>query len=175
MSESQKPTTKVKRPIGRPTKLTPEIQAKMVMYLKRGNYVETSGHLCGLPTGTLYLWIKRGKEANAPKRYREFVEAIDAAIAEAEDNDVHVIQAASVGYKAQYDAQGNVIRAERGPNWKASAWRLERRHPRRWANKERLELTGKDGAPLGVDEKKIDQRIEQFAGLLGFVKKEDGK
>lgn len=175
MDEPKNPPTTTKRPMGRPDKLTREVQDKIVVYLKRGNYLETAAALAGVSRQAVRNWIQRANEAKAPKKYKDFLVAVDAAIAYAEDNDITIIDAMSKGWKAQHDSKGNVIRAERAPNWKAAAWKLERRHPRRWANKERLELTGPDGGPIKVDEKALDTKIERFAGLLGFVKKTEEK
>lgn len=170
MTESPKPTSK--RPAHRPTKLTLELQEKIVAALRRGNYMETAAHLNGIGTSTLHSWLKRGNESTAPKLYREFLAAVNAAIAEAEDTDLTLIDAAARGWKTQRDSQGNIIREGRGPNWKASAWRMERRHPRRWANRERLELTGKDGAPLGGETDVLDKKIDHLAALFGYRKDE---
>ena len=176
MDEPKKKAITTKRPMGRPDRLTPEIQAKVVMYLKRGNYVETAAALAGVSRNAIKEWIRRGNDPHAPKKYRDFLGAVDAAIAEAEDRDIGRIDQAAAGWREARDDKGNLIMPARAPNWKAAAWRLERRHPRRWANKERLELTGADGGPIKVDEKALDQKIERFAGLLGFVKKtEEGK
>lgn len=113
--------------IGRPTKLTPELQAEMVNIIRVGNYVETACAYVGLNKSTFYDWLKRGAreldriKQNPKARIRkeeeifvEFSNAIKKAEAEAEARDVLII-----GKAAE-------------TQWQAAAWRLERRLPKKW-------------------------------------------
>jgi hypothetical protein len=66
------------------------------------------------------------------------------------------------------DAQGNVVeRYERtehhAPDAATIRWRLERRWPDEWAARQRLEVTGADGAPLQVD---VATRAAELAEAL---------
>lgn len=112
---------------GRPTKLTPELQAEMVNIIRGGNYVETACAYVGLNKSTFYDWMKRGaRELDRVKKnpkarvrkdeqiYVEFSNAIKKAEAEAEARDVLII-----GKAAE-------------TQWQAAAWRLERRLPKKW-------------------------------------------
>ncbi|MDP3065449.1 MAG: IS630 transposase-related protein [Methanobacteriaceae archaeon] len=55
--------------MGRPTKLTQEIQDEIVEYLKTGNYVETACQLAGIATSTYYEWLKKAdKSSRSPIR-----------------------------------------------------------------------------------------------------------
>ena len=114
----------------KPYKLTPEVTAKISRALRLGAFLETAAGYAGLDRDTLKEWIKLGRGPEARQVHREFVEEIDAAMADAE---VAMLQRVS-------DAE----------EWQASAWRLERRYPDRWGRIDRLkaEHTGKDGAPL---------------------------
>lgn len=155
---------------GRPTKLTKELQDKICLYLKYGNYVETAAAACGVSKVILYAWLKRGTEHKAPGIYKDFLNAIEKAQAEAETRDLVNIENSASGSAAVFDSNGNQIRAERKSNWTASAWRLERRHPTKWGHLQKLELTGKNGGPIQIDEAALDREIEHFAGVLGFKK-----
>lgn len=120
---------------GRPTKLTKEVEEKIIRAIRAGNYIETAAAFAGISKDTLYNWLKRGAREsqrlegspNAKPRkkeliYLEFSDAVSRAMAEAEVRDVQNIS----------------IAGEQG-DWRASAWRLERRHPERWGKKEKLE------------------------------------
>lgn len=104
---------------GRPTKLNPELQEKICQAIRAGNYIETAAAYAGVNKSTLYDWLKRGGRAKSGK-YKEFSNAVEKALAEAEVRDVFII-----GKAAE-------------ENWQAAAWRLERKFPERWGRKERL-------------------------------------
>lgn len=103
---------------GRPTKLTPEIQAAIVDAIRRGNYIETAATIAGITKDTLYKWIKRGNACKSGA-FKDFSDAIKKAIAESEDHDITVINSAAAMY------------------WQAAAWRLERKFPDRWGRRDR--------------------------------------
>lgn len=128
---------------GRPTKLTSEIQNKIVTAIRAGNYIETAAAYAGISKNTLYDWLKRGarekerlernprariKKSEAP--YVEFSDAVEKAMAEAEIRDVAIIAKAAE------------------ENWQAAAWRLERKYPERWGRREKIEHVGKDDGPI---------------------------
>jgi transposase len=109
---------------GRPTKLTPALQDKIVQAIRAGNYMETAAAYAGIHKDTLYAWLKRGARERSPHSpYRQFSDAVEKALAEAEVRDVALIAKA----------------AER--EWQAAAWRLERKFPDRWGRRERVQAT----------------------------------
>lgn len=115
--------------MARPTKLTQELQDKIVDVIRAGNYIETAASFAGLSKNTLYDWMKRGarereridntgkKMLKKEQPFVEFSDAIEKALAEAEMRDVLRIGEASKS------------------DWKAAAWRLERKFPQRWGKK----------------------------------------
>lgn len=110
------------------SKLTPELQERLVAFLRAGNYVETAAACAGIHKDTFYEWCKKGRKGEEP--FAAFVEVVDKAIAESEARDVALIgKAATV-------------------NWQAAAWRLERKMPHKWGRHERHELTGANGGPI---------------------------
>lgn len=141
--------------MARPTKLTPEIQVKIVESLKLGNYIETAAALAGINKTTIYEWLKRGARElervdNNPnariKREEEpfvrFSNAVKKAQAEAEQRDLLVIAKASQN------------------DWKASAWRLERKYPHRWGRKDRMDFEAKvTQETVNREEMVIEQRL----------------
>jgi hypothetical protein len=90
----------------------------MIVLFKMGNFVETTCGTVGIDKSTYYDWMKKGKNSNHPKnKYRKFQEAVEQAMAWSEARDVAIITKLS-----KYD-------------WRASAWRLGRKHPDKWGKK----------------------------------------
>lgn len=132
---------------GRPTKLTPEIQERIVNAIRTGNYLETAAEYGGVCKVTFYEWMKRGKKEkerlaeDGRKKVRQserdfvnFLNAVTRARAEAEVRNVTIIQKA-----AQED-------------WRASAWYLEQSFQDTWGHKkQQMEHFGPGGGPLHVE------------------------
>ncbi|NMP20749.1 hypothetical protein [Sulfobacillus harzensis] len=106
-------------PRGRPSKLTPERQKKLVDAIRAGNYYETACTYAGIDYTTFRLWMQKG-EAREAKKYSDFFEAITRAEAEAESRAVALWQ------KAMPE------------DWRAAQMFLERRHPDRWGKQDKL-------------------------------------
>lgn len=123
--------------MGRPNKLTPEIQQKIVDAIRMGNYIETAAAFAGINKSTLYDWLKKGARSKSGK-FREFSNAVEKALAESEIRDVAVISAASKD------------------NWQAAAWRLERKFPDRWGRKSRIEANLEHSGHLNHTHRHID-------------------
>lgn len=51
--------------MGRPSKLTPDVQERIVNALNAGNYLEVAAGYAGISPSTLHNWIARGKAARA--------------------------------------------------------------------------------------------------------------
>lgn len=113
-------TTK-KHPGGRPTKITTEVTSKILAAVRGGNYIETAAQFAGISKETLYAWLRRGgNEKRGP--YKEFSDALYEALATAEISDINIITQAAK------------------KDWRAAAWRQERRNPQRWGRKDRTPL-----------------------------------
>lgn len=104
---------------GRPSKLTPERQKKLVDAIRAGNYYATACTYAGIEYQTFRNWMIAGEQAQRGK-YFEFFEAITHAEAEAESRAVALWQ------KAMPD------------DWRAAQMFLERRHPDRWGKQDKL-------------------------------------
>jgi transposase len=109
--------------MARPTKLTPEVEERIVAAIRAGNYAEPAARSAGISPATYYRWLKRGEEASRGI-YRAFHDAVRRAEAEAE---VHAVA---------------VIRRAMGDDWRAAAHYLERRYPDRWRRRETVEHEG---------------------------------
>jgi len=148
-----------KGPGGRPTKLDPEIQNTIVTAIRAGAYVETAVKFAGITKDTFYRWLDRaaverervnGGENGRRVRARElpFVEFSDAvlkAAASSELDDLVIINNARVA------------------DWHAAAWKLERKYPKRWGRKERMEVTGAEGGPLEISLVELAQKAAMSA------------
>jgi transposase len=118
--------------MGKPTKLTPEVQDRLVSAIMAGNYQDTAARYAGVTATTFYNWMTRGREEGTGI-YFEFVEAVEKAKAAAEVKDVALID-----------------RAAQDGSWQAAAWKLERKFPHKWGRVNRTEISGPEGKPVEV-------------------------
>ncbi len=106
--------------IGRPTRLTSQVQDRLVNALHRGNYFSVACEVAGIGRRTGYRWLKQGEDdlsAGLETPHARFTVAVREAEAVSEDALVDVVgKAAAAG--PQY--------------WAAAMTILERRHPSRW-------------------------------------------
>jgi hypothetical protein len=114
--------------MARPTKLTPEVQDKIIQALRGGNFRYIAARWAGIDISQFKRWMSRGKQGEA--MYRRFRAAVLEAEKSAELRAVALVMKA-----AQEDA-------------KHAEWWLERKFPQRWGRKERHELTGARGGPI---------------------------
>lgn len=161
MPDEKKDVAFVKvNPRGRPETISYELIEKICNSMANGAYVETAAVLNGISKVILYKWFKKG---NVQKRgiYRDLVNAVQAAMAQGEENDLKNISHAAQGQDLEFaktddghlvltDGKPIVAKPPRAPNWQASAWRLERKFPRKWGRLDRIENSGKDGGPIVV-------------------------
>lgn len=106
--------------------------------MRAGAYIETAAVVSGVSKQTLYAWCKLGHKK--PKSlYAKLLDAVERASEECTTRDLLNIDKCAMGVKNEYerdengnlvvDGQGNPIVIQHGakPDWKASAWRLEKR------------------------------------------------
>jgi hypothetical protein len=134
--------SKSKKNQGRPSKLTPELQAEIILLIKMGNFVEVACETVGINKSTFYDWMKKGKNSNHPKnKYRKFQEAVEQAMAWSEARDVAIITKLSK------------------ENWRAAAFRLERKYPKKWGKKKYedfdLDIKGLDENPAIISKEEL--------------------
>jgi hypothetical protein len=156
MRAAQKRNGRAKQDILKWGKLTDQVKAKLVGYVKEGLARQTCADLCGLARCTLYDWIAKG-EKEPESRYGEFARAIARAEAEAVRR-LHVrVEAAD------------------------PAWLLSRRHPDLYGlPKVRVEASGPNDGPIefkGELTHKIDFLCDDedgFRGLFPVIKAATG-
>jgi transposase len=143
-----------KRPAGRPTRLTPELQAKLCDAIRAGNYMETAAAFAGIRKATLHNWLRRGAR-QSQGIYHAFSEAVEKALADSEARDVALIAKAA--------AEGQ---------WQAAAWRLERKFPDRWGRRDRHQVEANIQGTVKVTS---DEAIEELTRLLAARTPRDGE
>lgn len=118
---------------GVPSKLTPELQVRMVKLMGEGNYAETVCDAVMLSQRTFTEWMRRGEEEERggyPEGpYAQFTLAIKKAAAEALIDALRQIK-------------------QRKFNWQALAWFGERRYPNLYGQRQRFEHSGPQGGPI---------------------------
>jgi hypothetical protein len=137
---------------GRPVTLTKDIQDKIVAALNVGNYLETAAAFAGVHKDSVFSWMKKGREPNAKQIYTDFLSAVEKAQAFSEMRDLQVLD-----------------KAGQAGTWQASAWRLERKFPKRWGRTDKHEHTGKDGGPITFSDliKDLEKDCEKEDELEG--------
>jgi hypothetical protein len=116
----------------RPTKLTEEISTKIVALVRAGNYRETSCAAVGITPKTLRNWLHRSSQGGRRNAaYIKFAEDLEKAEAHAEALD-----------------NQRVSKAAEAGDWRAAAWRLARKRPDRWGERQHLVHSGPDGGPI---------------------------
>jgi hypothetical protein len=116
-----------RRKAGRPCKLTESVAQRIVNAVKSGAYLETACAFAGVAKSTFYEWLRKGRNQRKGK-FQRFADAIEKAIAGSEIRDLLVID-----------------KAAQSGDWRAAAWRLERKNPKQWGPKKVLEVSGPDG------------------------------
>lgn len=148
---------------------TEEQHTKIIEWITAGNYLETAGAMAGVLRHELRAWIAAG-ERDPDGACGRF--ARDVKIAREKAQGLMVAQIAMAGQPAKLktvrtDAEGAIksieTREERG-DWKATAWRLERFDPARFATKFRFEVEREMTNALEVIESVVD--AETFARIL---------
>jgi transposase len=105
------------RPTGRPCKLTPNIQARIVEAVTVGAYRAQAAQYAGIGVSTFYRWLETG-EADATEGIMSKFRDLWEDVIKAETKDELRLLA--------------LITKAAETKWPAAAWRLERKHPERW-------------------------------------------
>lgn len=131
-------------------KLDLETARTICLYLKMGSWIETAAYAANVNPATVKRWIKLGRETQSllendqpidpdRKMYADFFIAVKDAMARAELSDLKKINAAG-----------------RAGDWKAIAWKMEKRYDKWKQAKMKHEITGKDGTPIAIDHNVIE-------------------
>jgi hypothetical protein len=125
-------------------RLTPEVQKRIVVALRAGNYVETAASFAGISRPTIYRWLEKGDRAadkldtdqeltEKELLYLDFRNEVEQARADAMVRNVSMISQAAQ------------------TTWQAAAWWLERTAPQMWGRQLRAEVSGPNNGPINVN------------------------
>jgi len=114
---------------GRKSKFTAEVAERILLFVRAGNYLDTAANASGIDASTMRAWMRFGV-ANAETPMGIWAAQMIATQGQAEALDV-----AQVLRHGQKD-------------WRALAWRLERRFPDRWRERKVVEAVGAGGGPI---------------------------
>lgn len=128
--------------MGRPTKLTSELQATIVHAIEQGLNDKMACLVAGVSEATFYNWRARGAQDRSG-RYVDFLEACTQARARGEAALAGVIYKAATGgfietttvtERTQKDGERVVRETVKmiAPDWRAAAFTLSRRYPADW-------------------------------------------
>jgi hypothetical protein len=104
--------------------LTPEVQDTLCQALRAGAHMEQAATYAGVHRSTAYRWVARGEADDTQQRFRDFAAAVREAEAGFEIASLELISRAG------------------DDDWRARAWLIERRRPRRWGRRKALEVVG---------------------------------
>jgi hypothetical protein len=137
--------------VGRKTKLTPEVQDKIIQALGVGAIHEHACQYAGISHECFYNWLRLGATGRQP--FADFSEAVKGAEGKA-----------VVGWLAHIET------AARAGNWQAAAWKLERRYAKGYGRS----MADADAAPatdihvhIHTARERLSTRLEHLAQRHG--------
>jgi transposase len=110
-----------KRGVGKPLKLTDELQDKLCGLLRVGVTIEDACTECGICRDTFQKWQARALEKEEPL-FLKFLHAVDRAKAQSKIRSLIRMDKAAVG------------------DWRADAWLLERRFPDEFGKRDQVKV-----------------------------------
>ena len=191
--------TAVAKPTGRPTKLTPEIQQRLVEALRAGNTREAAAAYAGISRSTFYNWLERGRNPRMTKKNRvfkadkgflDFLDIVTRAENQAEVRCVAVLQKAAHGWPVKktttktdkkiigktedghpiYGTEVSTTVAEYTEyDWRAALEWLQRRYPKRWGLRLRIEQIVEDELSEALDRLQAGLDKETYETVLALI------
>lgn len=131
---------------GRPTSLTPEVEKAILDAITAGNYRATAATAAGVHRNTIINWEVRGATGEEP--FASFLCALEKAEAIAEINLLNAISNAQPAVTGPGGSGADL--------WQAKAWMMERRWPKRWAQRVRAAVNEELDALIS----RLQQRLE---------------
>ena len=120
-----------------------ELRTKVIELARAGHALEVVAEYLDIGRSTLFGALARAEEARERRNAGEELSPDD----QAELDFCSVLRSvrAEVAMKHETKQQAG------GPDWKASAWLLERRYPDVYSARSKTEITGADGGPVNIN------------------------
>lgn len=170
---------------GRPTSLTQARQEAIYQTIAMGTEYRDAALLHGVSSETLHRWLRTATRA-LPKqrsacsaferRCMDFRAAVTTAEAEYRKNaEARIDIAATVGrtrtiVREVVNDKGTTrttTTEQLAPDWRAAAWRLERRFPDRYGERSAVEITGAEGGPVEVTLAEVMDKVHRIREARG--------
>jgi transposase-like protein len=161
--------------LGRPSKLTPELQEQIVKDVKQGNFIEIAAERAGVHRTTVFRWLREAEEGHPDPNRQKFRFAIIEARAEAEATMVALVRRAAMGgvviretTRVHPDGTEEHDVAYSAPDGRIGLEYLSRAFPDRWRkqtltyNQTDMQVSGPDGGPIQIQ----TTRFTELAGRL---------
>ena len=145
--------------MARPSKLTDEVQENICNWLKLGYYQEDAAIMAGISPSTYYEWMKKGESERIALDSGEDALALPEhplPASEEEPSEIEFVyrfmEFSEAVKKARAEAEGahirNIRKAADNGVWQASAWFLERSHPKKWGKRSQLDVIAENDEPI---------------------------
>lgn len=145
--------------MARPSKLTDEVQENICNWLKLGYYQEDAAIMAGISPSTYYEWMKKGESERIALESGEDALALPEhplPASEEEPSEIEFVyrfmEFSEAVKKARAEAEGahirNIRKAADNGVWQASAWFLERSHPKKWGKRSQLDVIAENDEPI---------------------------
>ena len=150
--------------MGRKLTLTDELIKEFEQIIGEGNNYNTAFEYLGVPKDTYYSWLRRADEALEKKGKLTKSEHMYV-------NFAHVIKKARNYAKRRHQAVIAKIDPE-NPDWKKSAWWLERNYPEEYALRGRLDIHETKNINVAIQENInievaiTDEKAERIADIF---------
>lgn len=154
--------------IGRPTKLTPELQEQLVAAIKAGNSIAEAAQLVGVHEATIHRWRQQGEADDAEPPFREFREALTRARAHARDLLINAAFKDAIGgveIESGTRGDGGEYTKVTPPNGRIALELLARMFPRDWRPVKAVEVSGPEGGPV-----QMSHDLEALAARISKVR-----
>lgn len=152
---------KAPRGPGRPTSLTPEVQAAIVADVEAGVKFEDAALANGIALSTLKLWLQKADAGD--ERYKDFSAALTRARATAKANALRNVRAGMLPSK------------EPTADWKAEAWFLERTFPNEYGPQQAVAAKVQKELDAALDLLKAKLAPDVYDQVLNALAEEDGE
>lgn len=150
------------------TRATDAALAEAVRLIRLGLSKGDAALMAGMSRPVFDATAKAGRVALEEGRkcwQADFATALAQAEAGFKLSASAVIINAANGTAAQFDSAGNLVRAERSPDWKAAAWMLERRFAAEYATARNLEVSGAGGGPIEIEVSTVETLVAKVHAL----------